>query len=282
MKHERTNLVRATERGYNLVEVMVAITISIFLLMGLFSILQQTRKTSTTTTGLSQLQYDERVAMTVMTDIIESAGYVPEANGSGQSLFVADAGGGFATQGQIISATGHPTGERLTMRYDLATNDTTLKCDGSTNTGPEQVYKEIFEIDPDPATGVNQLVCVPGDGFAGVPLVNNVVNLTFQFAVNTTSAASATQSNALGPNTESSDATGYGCPADTYIATANMSQSDWTNVCAVKVDIVFLNPLYQPPCQPAPTPGQLQYVTFERVIGLLNKTGVNMTSSTQT
>jgi type IV pilus assembly protein PilW len=281
MKYEHTNTRRATERGFTLTEVMVAITLSVFLLMGLFTILQQTRQTSGRTTGISQLQDDERVAMTIMTDTIQAAGYVPEANGSGQSLFVADAV--FATAGQILVAgtAGASVGERLTMRYDLAANDTTLTCAGTTNTGPEQVYKEIFQITTN-AAGVNQLVCIPSNGSAAVPLVNNVANLKFQFAVNTSSASSLTQSNALGPNTEASHATGYGCPADTYIATANMSQWDWTNVCAVKVDIVFINPLYQPPGQPLPTPGQLQYISFERVIGILSKTGVNVTNSTQT
>ena len=280
MKHERTNRRRAAERGYTLTEVMVAITLSVFLLMGLFSILQQTRRTSSNTTGLSQLQDDERVAMTIMTDIIETAGYVPEANGSGQSKFVVATP--FTTAGQIIagSTTGASVGEVLFMRYDLGVNDTTLQCDGTTNTGGEAVFTETFEIIAN-AAGVNQLVCVPNSG-STVPLVNNVANLTFQYSVNSTSAGSITPSNTKGPNTESSNATGYGCPGDSWVATGSMSTSDWTNVCAVKVDIVFVNPLYKPPGQALPTPGQNQYVTFERVISLLSKTGVNVTSSTQT
>jgi hypothetical protein len=47
----------------------------------------------------------------------------------------------------------------------------------------------------------------------------------------------------------------------------------------VKVDIVFVNPLYQPAGQAQPTPGQKQYVTFERVIGILGKSGVNATKT---
>jgi type IV pilus assembly protein PilW len=291
MKHERTHLRRAAQRGYSLTEVMVAITLSVFLLMGLFSILQQTRKTSSTTTGLSQLQDDERVAMTIITDTIQAAGYVPEANGSGQGQFAPDAGGGFAAQGQIITATayttsnGVATGDRLTTRYVLGTNDTTLMCDGEKNTAAENVFKEIFEIDVATGTGPNagsyQLVCVPHDGATGVPIVNNVVSLTFQFSVNSTGATSSTPSNQKGPTTLSST-TGQGCPGDSWVTTANMQPNDWTNVCAVKVDLVFINPLYKPPGQPLPTPGQLQYVTFERVIGLLNKTGVNVTTTTQT
>jgi hypothetical protein len=59
-----------------------------------------------------------------------------------------------------------------------------------------------------------------------------------------------------------------------------MTQYDWTNVCAVKVDIVFLNPLWKPAGQPNPTPGQNEYITFERVIGILSKTGINVINST--
>jgi len=278
MKNVHTTARRTAERGYTLTEVMVAITISIFLLMGLFTILQQTRQTAGTTTALSQLQDDERVAMTVLTDIIQQAGYVPEANGSGNSLFVAD--GTFVTAGQVLmGGSGQVVGDKLTLRYVLGTSDTAMTCLGQTNTGAEQVYKEIFEVNT--FNGVLGLACSPSNGASEALLVNNVVNLTFQFAVNTTSASPITASNAVGPNTEATHSTGNGCPADTYIDTAHMSQYDWTNVCAVKVDLVFLNPLYQPAGQPNPTPGQPQYITFERVIGVLSKSGVNVSTTTQ-
>jgi hypothetical protein len=113
-------------------------------------------------------------------------------------------------------------------------------------------------------------------------LVSNVVSITFQFAVNTTTATSATAYTAVGPNSEgSAETTGNQCPADTWIATKTMSTADWSNVCAIKVDMVLLNPLYQPNNQAQPTPGQQQFVTFERVISLLNNTGVDVTNVTQ-
>jgi len=280
MKHDRMRKYRA-ELGYTLVEVMVAITIAVFLLAGLFTILQQTRKTSNETSGISQLQDDERVAMSILTDVIQQAGYVPEANGSGASLFAADTVFGYG--GQVIAGgSGAAVGDKIIVRNVLATNDTTLDCLGETNTGGEKVFAAVIDIETNTKTGVNQLMCSPYDTAPPQSLVNNVVNLTFQYAVNTTSASSTTASNATGPNSEATGATGYGCPADAYIPTASMSATDWTNVCAVKVDLTFVNPLYQPAGQPQPTPGQPQYVTFERVIGVLSKTGVNVTKVTQT
>lgn len=280
MKHEHTFAPRVAERGYTLTEVMVAITLAVFLLMGLFSILQQTRNASNETTGLSQLQDDERVAMSILTDTIQQAGYTPSPNGGDESLFVAD--GVFANPGQLFTAgSGAVAGDRLTLRYVLANNDTALTCLGTQNaTGADKVFKEIFEINT--FNGQQALACSSDDGVGEQPLVNNVVNLTFQFAVNTTSATSSTPPNAVGPNTEASDNMGNGCPADSYIPTATMSPADWTNVCAVKVDITFINPLYQPAGQVNPTPGQQPYVTFERVISVLSKAGVNVTTVTQT
>jgi type IV pilus assembly protein PilW len=281
MKHERTCATRTTERGFTVTEIMVAITLAVFLLMGLFSVLQQSRNANNETSALSQLQDDERVAMTILTDTIQQAGYTPTANGSDQALFVAD--GVFANQGQLfIGGAGAVIGDVLTLRYVLANNDTALTCLGTMNTtGADKVFKETFEINI--FNGQQALACSSDNGVAEQPLVNNVVNLSFQFAVNTTSATSSTPFNTVGPNTEASNNMGNGCPADTYIpTTAPLSAADWTNVCAVKVDITFINPLYQPPGQANPTPGQQPYVTFERVIGVRSKGGVNVTTVTQT
>jgi type IV pilus assembly protein PilW len=280
---------RAAEHGYTLTEVMVAITLSVFLLLGLFSILQQTRNTNTTTTGLSQLQDDERVAMSIITDTIQEAGFAPDPNGSGQGQFIVDTGAGFATQGQVISSIAHSsngvsTGERFTMRFVLGAGNSVILCDGEQpNPASDTPFKQIFQVDyaaTGTYAGTYQLICVPKDGATGVPIVNNIVSLTFQFGVNSTAASSTTASNAKGPNSNSA-LTNYGCPSDTWITTANMGTNDWTNICAVKVDMVFVNPLYQPAGQPKPSPGQSPYITFERVISILSKTGVNVTHSNQ-
>jgi type IV pilus assembly protein PilW len=280
MKHERTSAPHTAERGFTITEVMVAITLAVFLLLGLFSVLQQSRNANNETTALSQLQDDERLAMTILTDTIQQAGYTPTANGSDQGMFLADVV--FANQGQLfIGGPGTIVGDSLTLRYVLGVNDSALTCWGTQNTLPgDTVYKEIFEINN--LDGPQGLYCSPSNGNPEHLLVANVVNLSFQFAVNTTTAVSGTPPTSVGPNTEASNNMGNGCPADTYIATASMSAADWTNVCAVRVDITFINPLYQPPGQPNPTPGQQPYVTFERVIGVRSKGGVDVTTVTQT
>src|SRR5262249_1555493 len=70
---------RAGQQGYSVVELSVALVIALFLLTGLFSILQGTRKTSTNQSALAQLQDNERIAAMVMNDVIQEAGYYPNA-----------------------------------------------------------------------------------------------------------------------------------------------------------------------------------------------------------
>jgi type IV pilus assembly protein PilW len=270
-------------RGYSLIEMMVAITIAVFLLTGLFMILQSTRHSSTQTSGLSDLQDEERVAMTMLTDIIQTGGYYPNAvGGSVTSALSKDPDlARFKTDGQIFygGANANPAADWITVRFAAAPGDTVINCIGQQNptTGSNpQIYLNKFLIGADPITGVSQLQCAPTNGVTGTPLVNNVTGMRFFYAVNTTGATSLTPNTSTGPNTsEAAGFTNNGCPADMYIPTANMTDLDWTNVCAVKVQLTFVNPLYQPAGQPNPTPGQPQTLTFERVIAVLSKAGID-------
>ena len=75
----KTRLIFAAQRGFSMVELVVAMSIGVFLLAGLFTILQGTRHASSDQTALAQLQDNERIAMSVMTDIVQAAGYFPGA-----------------------------------------------------------------------------------------------------------------------------------------------------------------------------------------------------------
>jgi len=68
-----------------------------------------------------------------------------------------------------------------------------------------------------------------------------------------------------------------GNSVDTYMTaaqvTADVTTNRWLDVSSVKMILTFTNPLYQPPGQPLPTPGQQPTVQFERVIGIMNRAG---------
>jgi type IV pilus assembly protein PilW len=80
MKHPASRTSRIGHRhlsGFTLIELMIAITLAIFLVGGLLMMVQSTRNTVTTQTQLAQLQDNERLVLTFMTEVIESTGYFP-------------------------------------------------------------------------------------------------------------------------------------------------------------------------------------------------------------
>jgi len=71
------HMARQHERGISLISMMVALTISLFLLAGLFTIWEHTRATFDTATKLSNLQENERLALTTIANTVQEAGYYP-------------------------------------------------------------------------------------------------------------------------------------------------------------------------------------------------------------
>jgi type IV pilus assembly protein PilW len=247
------------QRGYSLIELSVAMVIAVFLLGGLFTIFQGTRHTSTDQKALAQLQDDERLAVTLITDVIQSAGYFPGAP-QAQASIELPSDATFAKPGQPVAGAVSAAGSSLVVRYGTLPNDGILNCVGTPNTtGAKWVFVNTFDVD----TTNHYLTCSPNIGIAAVPLVGNVQGLDLMYGVNT-AASAAGQTN-------------VNCPADAYLTTPQMTPDDWTNVCDIKVTINFINPLYQPlgPAQP-PTPGQPATITFTRIGGLMSKSGRNI------
>jgi type IV pilus assembly protein PilW len=238
------------QSGFTLIEVMVSVTISVFLLGGLLTVVQQTRNTYTAQVALAQLQDSERLAMTLMTDVIQSAGYFPNPTvyTAAGTMPVSPA---FATAGSpTVLGQQDPTvqGDTITVRYAVAQNDSVFNCRGETNTlAPYDTWENTFSVN---ANG--SLVCnftsITNGAAAAAPLVTGLQNMTIWYGVNTTG--------------------GITTCADRYLrANAVTAGNYWPNVCSVKVRMTFTNPL-NPPNGPQPT------ITFTRVIGVLNKAGV--------
>jgi type IV pilus assembly protein PilW len=282
------------QHGYSMIELVVALTIGVFLVMGLFTVFQSQRQGSAEATGLAELEDEERLAMTILTDIIQSGGYFPDPVAEDVTgALPADtgnytyAGGGQVFYGTTVAATSSDT---MMVRFKAGPSDPIINCNGGTNTSTtaSTIYVNYFQLTTS-AQGVSQLGCAVGTDSttaAAAPvmgLVNNVVGLSFAYALNTTGATGLTPATSVasGGNTANNK-----CPGDTYKTTANMvmdatiPEYDWTNVCAVRVSLTFTNPLYQPQGQPNPTPGQAATVTFERVIAVRGSSGMDMVTVT--
>jgi type IV pilus assembly protein PilW len=248
----RTRQVFAAQRGFSIIELVVAMTIAAFLLAGLFTILQGTRHTSTDQTALAQLQDNERISISVMTDIIQAAGYFPGAPAEVLTTRL-PVDGTFATAGQAIFGTDNGTqGDNLFIRFETADHDRIYTCFTTNKSGGPLRYTNTFSVNAN-----NQLTCSDGAGTAAI--ANGVQKLEVRYAVNTSSTSSNSN-----------------CPADRYLTRADMTLPIyWTNVCAIEIKLTFINPLYQPAPGGPITPGQPQTVEFTRLIGIMSKSGVN-------
>jgi type IV pilus assembly protein PilW len=227
------------QNGFSIIELMIALLIGLFLVGGVLTIVQDNRRVFGSQNQLSQLQDSERLALTMMTDVIQMAGYFPDpTSNSAQSTMRAS---GSMGAGQAMTGT---PGDTITVRYATSGSDNILSCTGTSTTGAIFTYVNTFSVVVNPA-GVSQLVCTREDGVA-YPLVNGVTNLSVMYGVNTT---------------------GGGNNVDSYQNASAVT--NWNNVISVNIKLTFTNPLYV-------AAGQGQPATFvlQRNVTVMNQTGL--------
>lgn len=248
MPSVRSNLATVRgQRGYTLLEIMIAMVIGLSMLGGLLTLEQYNRTAFSNQSQLAQLQDNERMVMTIIADVIQSAGYFPDPTSNTASLTLT-ASGSFATS-QTVTGTYSATapGDTISVRYMTASGDGVLNCSGSSNaTGGNQLYVNTFSV-------VNgQLVC----SMNGTPytLVGGVQSLSVQ-----------SLSVLYGVKT---DFTVDNNNVDIYLTAAQMTATNWKNVISVMVTLTFNNPLY------VAGQGQPQTLTVQRVVGVMSKIGI--------
>lgn len=236
-------------QGFTLVELMVTVAIATFLLFGLATIVGNIRSTSANQALLAQLQDGQRLAVIMMTDVTQGAGYFP--NPVANTATDLPAVGAFAVS-QAVSGThangANSPGDQLSVRYMTASGDGILNCHGTSNTtGANVVYTNTFSVN-----ALNQLVCDPNDGTGALPLVNGVTNLQVAYGVKRDFAVT-------------------GNDVDTYLTANQLTAADWLNLTSVTVTVTFVNPLAgQGTSEGVQQPGT---VSFTRVIDIMNRTG---------
>lgn len=254
------------QRGFNLVELMVACAIAVFLLFGLVTIVQNIRQANLNQVALTQLQDEQRFAMSVITDVIQNGGYVPNPTvNSPDGALVAT--GTFLQNGQAFYGT-HPGGaasDTVSVRYATEGGDGVILCDGSTNTAapgplaPAGGFINQFTVQTAGPGVVGGLYCQVNNGGAsaaapGILLAPGVQGMTVWYGVKRNCAANDYN-------------------ADTYVLASQMtgatcSGGDWLNVSSVRVQLVFTNPL-------AGQAGQPATITFQRVVEVMARAGVH-------
>lgn len=252
-------IARTAQRGFTLIELMIALLVGLFLLGALLTIVQANKQVFGNQNLLAQVQDNERMAMTMITDVIQSAGYF--SNPIQNTLTLTFQPSGAFSSGQAITGlySAAPPGDSISVRYwtDTAavpSDVNILNCSGTGNgTGGQLMMVNTFQI-----VG-GQLVCtMNGTAYTLVGGTGNlsVTNMSILYGV---------KDNAAAP----------GNNVDTYMNAAQVTAAgsgpplgDWNNVISVLVTLTFTNPLFGPA-----DPKQPPTVSIQRVIGLMNQTG---------
>jgi len=235
---------RGRQRGFTLIELMIALLIGLFLVGGLLTLVGAMKRTSGIQTNLSQLQDSERLAMSLMTDVIQSAGYYPDPahnTMSGELPINAQ----FPQQCQSITGLGAGNaaapGDQISVRYATSGIDNVLDCSGNTQGAAATIVNQ-FGLD---ANGNLQCsLSVNGGAAQLITLVSGLQDLQILYGV---------QSNAGSGNTS----------VDAYLDADQVTAGGyWGNVISVQVTLTFVNPLFG-------QPGQASTVVFRRVIDVM-------------
>ncbi|QAU25466.1 hypothetical protein EO087_09900 [Dyella sp. M7H15-1] len=224
------NMHRHNQRGLSLISLMIALLIGSFLLAGLFDVWFQTRTTFKTQNQMSQVQDNQRMALIVLANAVQTAGYYPLSANYGtnpptplytqQNVF--NASSPFTVAGQAVYGTHSsttPTNDTLQVRFmaDTAANaGNTLDCMGQVDTA-QTVVTETFAI-----TNSN-LTCQLSTQTSPATIISGVEGLEVFYGVATNHDNSVTE----------------------YLTADQVtSHAMWAYVQSVNLQLTFVNPLY--------------------------------------
>ncbi|MGH8426955.1 MAG: PilW family protein [Gammaproteobacteria bacterium] len=187
----------ASSAGYSLVELLVALALSLFLIAGIAVMYFSTSQTYHVQQQTAQLQEHERLVATFVGSVVRSAGYYAAPMTNYPDLAF-PANTTFAATGQNIYGTSASSGgdyaDTVAVRFLTAPGDSVLNCLGFGNQGTAsdayQLYVNQFQLD----TADHQLECtVSGPGIATQtqPLLDGVTSFEILYGVDTNGDGSA-------------------------------------------------------------------------------------------
>jgi type IV pilus assembly protein PilW len=234
-----------TQRGIGLVEMMVAITIGMVMVLGLAQMFVSMKNTAVLRDKLSSVQSNERVAMMFMETSLRGAGYNPSPTVSGINVAF-PAAGVFTTAGQALYGTGTGTAphtDTLSVRFYASTNATGQQgCSPTLSAG--HLYTDVFSVN----TASNYLVCTETDNTTGttaapINLISGVTGMDTLYGIDTygvtTSSKNVSVTEYLPPNSVGS-----------YWGSVSMWNYS-SSIKTITITLYFANPLAGQAGQPA-------------------------------
>jgi type IV pilus assembly protein PilW len=237
------------QRGLSLISLMIALLIGTFLLAGLITVWFQTRTTFKTQNQLAQVQDNQRMALIILGNTVESAGYYPVSANYGtnppnplytqQTVFTVTTP--FTVAGQSVYGT------------------------HSTTTPGNDTLEVRFMADPTPG---NTLDCL-GQNDASRTLVTNNFQLN---GTNLTCQVNGEAQHTIVPGVQSFEvfygvSTNNNSSVDEYMTADQVTAGAlWGKVQSANVQLTFVNPLYGQSGIPGQSSPTLQPVN--RIISL--------------
>ncbi len=190
MRHTQTISCRKSTRGFTIVEIMVALTISMILLFGVINIFLASKRSYTLQNGAARLQENARFALHIMERSISMAGLdralpAPSTGTDYKDAFVV---GAAATADNIAENTAAKYGfttalgkasDSIEVVYTSATD-----CLG--NAAPGSEANDLFYI----ATDTTTLMCLGNGNVTPQPLVDGIENMQILYGQDTTGGLS--------------------------------------------------------------------------------------------
>lgn len=211
--------------GFSLVELLIAIFITLFLVAGMLGIIVSMRGSFSTQDQLERMQENERFALTVLDNTIRDAGFFSNpTTTTAATAFPATAsanadGTTFVASQSVSGTTGAGSAsDTVNVRYQTASGDGLMNCLGDTNTsGAAVTWTNSFAVNLS-----NQLVCAVsingGAPSSPVVLVDNVASMKVLYGVDTNADGSA----------------------DKYVASSAINTAPaWTDVSSLRLQITF-------------------------------------------
>lgn len=237
-------------RGFGLLDIMISLLIGLFLLSGLISLFISTQQTYTAQSGIAQLQNSQMMAINIISNIAQSAGYYINPLAQTQNVMLpATAAGVLPSQIALQPAVTISPTPNLAISfvakqsvfggslYANGPDALAIRSVGAMDcTGNISANLSISVL----TVSNNNLLCSVNNQNWQV-LVNGVSSMSLLYGIDTTASGSITQ----------------------YVTAGNVT--DWSKVMSIRATLSFVNPMYN---ANAPQ-GQPAAVSFTRVIGLM-------------
>lgn len=203
------------QRGFTMVEILVAMAIGLFLLAGVFQLFIANKQSSLIQNNLSHIQENGRFAISQLGRAIRKAGFKADST---DSVTFATVGATTGTNG-----TGPDGSDQIFISFQAADDGTTVDCLGKTFPAavPPIMITNGFYLAAD-ANGVRNLYCsrtaVPADSDAQ-PLVENVTDMQITYGLDVDNTGSANY----------------------YVDASAVNAADWSKVVSIRVTLLLVS-----------------------------------------